>query len=173
MRWAVLAGAVLAAFVIAVFVVGALLPVNHVATAAIDLKQPPEKIWTVIADEESAPAWRGEVKSVRRLQPQNGHEVWQETNQHGQSLELETTVYEPPSQLVRKIITPGAGFGGEWEYRITPVEGGSIVQVTERGEVYNPLFRFVSMFVKGHDATMKQYLRDLARRFGEEARWVR
>jgi len=173
MRWWVLAGAVVAAFVIAVFITGALLPVNHVATVAIDLKQPPEMIWTVIADEQSAPTWRSDVKSVSRLPDVDGHQVWEETDAHGNKLAFETTAFEPPTHLVRKIVSKDAAFGGHWEYRVTPLAKGSIVQITERGEIYNPLFRFVSMFIMGHDATMKAYLRDLAKKFGEEPRWVK
>ena len=40
--------------------------------------------------------------------------------------------------------------------------------ITERGVVYNPIFRFVSRFLMGYTATMKTYLNALARRFGGE-----
>ena len=33
--------------------------------------------------------------------------------------------------------------------------------ITENGEVYNPLFRFMSRFVFGHTATIDKYLEDL------------
>jgi hypothetical protein len=42
------------------------------------------------------------------------------------------------------------------------------VTITERGVVYNPIFRFVSRFLMGYTATMKTYLNALARRFGGE-----
>ena len=41
---------------------------------------------------------------------------------------------------------------------------GTRVSITERGEVYNPIFRFLSRFVFGHTGTMETYLRDLARK---------
>ena len=40
--------------------------------------------------------------------------------------------------------------------------------MAEDGEVYNPIFRFVSRFVMGHHATMDRYLRNLGRKFGGE-----
>ena len=45
-------------------------------------------------------------------------------------------------------------------------DGGSVVTITERGSVYNPVFRFVSRFILGHTATMETYLRSLGHRFG-------
>ena len=38
-------------------------------------------------------------------------------------------------------------------------------RITENGEVYNPLFRFVSRFVMGHTRTIDTYLGDVARHF--------
>ena len=57
-------------------------------------------------------------------------------------------------------------FGGSWEYRVTAEGAGSRVQVTEHGEVYNPVFRFVSRFIMGHSATASAYLKALGARFG-------
>jgi len=38
------------------------------------------------------------------------------------------------------------------------------VTITEDGEVYNPIFRFMSAYVFGHTATIEQYLTDLESR---------
>ena len=43
---------------------------------------------------------------------------------------------------------------------------GSRVQITEHGEVYNPVFRFVSRFIMGHTTTASAYLKALGARFG-------
>ena len=40
-----------------------------------------------------------------------------------------------------------------------------MVTIVERGEVSNPVFRFVSRFVMGHARTIEDYLNDLARKF--------
>ncbi len=39
-----------------------------------------------------------------------------------------------------------------------PAPQGSTLTITEDGEVYNPIFRFMSRFVFGHEATMAAYL---------------
>ena len=46
------------------------------------------------------------------------------------------------------------------------VAGGTALRITEDGEVYNPLFRFMSQFVFGHHATVDTFLTDLGRKFG-------
>lgn len=40
------------------------------------------------------------------------------------------------------------------EYRLVPDGAGTRVTITENGEVYNPLFRFVSRFLMGHTSTI-------------------
>jgi hypothetical protein len=42
---------------------------------------------------------------------------------------------------------------------------GTELTITENGEVYNPLFRFVSRFIMGHAATIEKYQRDVAAHF--------
>ncbi len=41
---------------------------------------------------------------------------------------------------------------------IVPAPNGTTLTITEDGEVYNPIFRFMSRFVFGHEATMATYL---------------
>ncbi len=47
-------------------------------------------------------------------------------------------------------------------------DGGSLVTITEDGEVYNPLFRFLSRYVFGYAATMDSFLARLAKSLGEK-----
>jgi hypothetical protein len=54
-------------------------------------------------------------------------------------------------------------FGGKWTYELTPSGTGTMLRITEDGEVYNPVFRFVSRFVMGHTATMDKYLADVGK----------
>ena len=74
---------------------------------------------------------------------------------------MEVSGEEPPRRLVTRIADEDLPFGGTWTYRLEPDGGGTRVTITEDGEVYNPVFRFVSRFVMGHDATLRTYLDDL------------
>ncbi len=152
---------------IIVFVIGSFLPEEHVASKTLTLRQPPETVWQVISDFANQPKWNSEMKSVERLPDRNGHAVWQE-EMSGMKIPLETLETEAPKKLVRRIASEDLGFGGDWEYIITPtIEGGCQLTITERGKVPNALFRFMSKYVFGHTATMEKYMRALAGKFGE------
>ena len=61
-----------------------------------------------------------------------------------------------PSRLVTRI-RPGQPFGGTWTIEIADAQ----VRITENGEVYNPLFRFLARFLFGHTATIDGALKKL------------
>lgn len=152
---------------IIIFLIGSFLPEDHVASKTLTLRQPPETVWQVISDFANQPKWNPEMKSVERLPDRNGHAVWQE-EMSGMKIPLETLETEAPKKLVRRIASEDLGFGGDWEYIITPtIEGGSQLTITERGKVPNALFRFMSKYVFGHTATMEKYMTALAGKFGE------
>jgi len=73
---------------------------------------------------------------------------------------------EVPTRLVTRITDRSLPFGGSWEYLVTGDGNGSRVQITGHGEVYNPVFRFVSRFIMGHSATASASLKALGARFG-------
>jgi hypothetical protein len=77
---------------------------------------------------------------------------------------LRSTAFEPPRRLVTRIADEDLPFGGTWTYELEPLGASTRVILTENGEVYNPIFRFVSRFLLGHDATMIVYLDALEER---------
>lgn len=152
---------------IVAYVVGSFLPENHVASKTLTLKQSPETVWQVVTDFANQPKWNSEMKSVEQLPDRNGHTVWQE-EMSGMKIPLETLETEAPKKLVRRIASDDLGFGGDWQYVITPTpEGGSQLTITEFGKVPSPLFRFMSKYIFGHTATMEAYMKALAGKFGE------
>ena len=173
MRYALYVLAALVALVLMVVAVGAMLPVKHTASRQVKLHQPPEKVFALINDPATFPAWRGKVKGskeikVEILPEKNGHRMFRETGADGTIL-YEVITVEPNKRLVTRIADPSLPFGGKWTYEILPVGDSTTLRITEDGEVYNPVFRFASRFIFGHSATIEQYLRDVARRFGEDS----
>ena len=68
--------------------------------------------------------------------------------------------------LVTTIDTPGLPYGGRWIWSVE--EAGplqSTVTIVEEGEVYSPLFRFISRFVIGHEATLRGAMDQLGESF--------
>ncbi len=151
---------------LAVVIIGALLPQGHLASRSIRLRRTPSEVWAAIHDIEGFTAWRTGLKKVERLPDADGRTRWKEVGAHN-TIPYEIVEAAPPSRLVTRIADPNPPFGGTWTYVVEPAADGSIVTITERGEVHNPVFRFMARFVFGHTATIDEYLRDLAKKFGE------
>lgn len=167
MKWILIVVGCLALLVALVALVGSLLPVKHVATRAARLHQPPAAIWAAITGVDAFPSWRTSVKKIERLPDHQGRPSWREVDNHGQAVPFEIEEWVPSQRFVTRIADPRLPFGGSWTYEIRTADGGSELRITENGEVYNPIFRFLSRFVFGHHATMDAYLRALGQKFGE------
>jgi hypothetical protein len=70
----------------------------------------------------------------------------------------------PPQRLVGRIADKSLPYGGSWTYVLEGAPEGTRLTITENGEVYNPIFRFLSKFVFGHTKTMDDYLASLQKR---------
>ncbi len=96
-----------------------------------------------------------------------GHEAWIE---HGSNCQLPLEVVEaiPPKRLLVRIAGEDLPFGGVWTYELAVEGAATRLTVTEDGEIYSPLFRFVARFILGHDVTLRSYLGDLVADLGGE-----
>jgi hypothetical protein len=103
------------------------------------------------------------VKAVERVSTGPAGPSWVEISPSGDRMPIETVEAVPPRRFVGRI-GPGLPFGGTWTYEIEPAGAGSTLTITERGEIYNPIFRFMARFVFGHTATMEKYLEALRRK---------
>lgn len=117
--------------------IGWLLPVEHQATQSAVIPAPPANVFAAIQD-------------VERFAP----------------LEIQIEQSDAPTFMRTRIIDPDGAFGGTWTYVLVPDAGGTLLTITEDGEVYNPIFRFLSRFVFSQTATIEEYLDDLGRRLG-------
>ena len=134
MRWILYGTAAIAVVVFLVAAIGASLPVKHTATRTARVALPPEALYTVLTEMKF-----GDVP------------VHWERQQR-------------PSLLVSRVDASEKAFGGTWTYRIAPAPNGSELTITEDGEVYNVIFRFMSRFVIGHYATLDAYIKNLQTR---------
>lgn len=157
--WILLIVAVPVGLIVLMAGIGLLLPKAHVVSRSATYLCSSSELFRIITDFRSMPTWRSGLREVR---PREGGEGWVEVNKMGE-LPLEMIENVPDQKLVMKI-APGLKFGGTWTYELVPREGRCTLTITERGEVYNPIFRFLSRFVIGHSANIEQYHRDLAKR---------
>ena len=167
MKWILWIFIALAGVLMLITLIGWLLPKAHSVSREAQFPEPPETIWKAITDIEAMPAWRQGLKSVEHLPDKNGLPSWVETSASG-TIPFETVVSQPPSKLIVRIADPGLPFGGTWTYEITPVAAGSSLRIREDGEVYNPVFRFLSRYVFGYSGTIDAYLKSLERRLAEQ-----
>ncbi|WP_420449838.1 SRPBCC family protein [Candidatus Palauibacter sp.] len=157
---------VVASLVGVVYGVGSALPQEHVAAVRAEFAVPAEEIFATVVDYRAYPEWRPSVESIEELPARDGKPAWLELGATG-PLPMELTESEPPSRLVSTILSEGLPFGGRWIFEIEPTTAGATVTITEEGEVYSPVFRFVSRYLMGHHATMSLFLSDLAAHFDE------
>jgi hypothetical protein len=145
--------------------VGSRLPVRHRARMEVRVDAPPAAAFALVADVARAPTWRKDVASVELLAAENGMPGFRETGKRG-TITYRIEAAEAPHRFVTRIADTGLGYGGRWTWDIRGDGSGSIVTITEDGEVDSPLFRFMSRYVFGHYASLQSYLQSLAATLG-------
>jgi hypothetical protein len=134
MKWILWTVVSLIAVVGVVALIGYFLPVGHEASRSAEINRPPAEVFALVSDLGNYPSW------------------WPES-------EIKVAVVEsvPPTRFVTKIVGETA-FGGTWTMEISPTPNGSRLTITERGEIYNLIFRTLAKFVFGYTSTMDECL---------------
>jgi uncharacterized protein YndB with AHSA1/START domain len=140
MKWILRTILALVVFVGVIALVGYSLPVGHEASGSADINASPEKVFALIANPNDYKSW------------------WD-----GADVKSEVVESIAPTKLVTRIVGE-TQFGGTWTIEITPIPTGSRVTITERGEVYNVVFRALSKFVFGYTSTMDSCLEAMKKR---------
>src|SRR5439155_11902889 len=131
-----------ALLVATIAIIGSRLPKSHTASRTVRFRRSAEEIFDTLTDYRSFPSWRADVKSVRELD--DGRRGWIETTRHG-DMPLEIIESDRPQKFVTRIADPKLPFGGTWTWQIVSIAPEECeVTVTEDGEIYNPLFRFMA-----------------------------
>lgn len=114
--------------------IGYCLPVAHEASRSAELNKPPDQVFALIADPNRYQGW------------------WD-----GAEVKTEIVERVPPTKLVTKIVGE-TQFGGTWTFDIAPTPNGSRLTITERGEIYNVIFRALAKYAFGYTGTMESFL---------------
>ena len=142
MKWALWIVLSLVGAVGLVAMIGFFLPVAHEAARSADIAAPPERVFALLADVDSYKAW------------------WD-----GAEVRSEVVERVPTSRIVTRVVGE-TQFGGTWTIDIAPAGTGSHVTITERGEVYNVIFRTLAKFVFGYTSSMESCLKAAQQHFG-------
>lgn len=151
--------------ILVVFVVGTALPAEHRVSHSRQVSATPEQVWARLSATEEQTAWRKDLKSIKLLSSEP--KKWVETMSMG-DVPMVLVESVPSSRMVTKIDSEDLPFGGSWTFELAPNEGGTKVTITEEGVVKNPVFRFMSRFIFGHETTMKSYLSQLQASYSSE-----
>ena len=141
-----------------VVAVGYELPVSHSVAREAVYHQSPDRLFNALTEVEAFPRWRSDVTRIEVISKDPLR--WREHGKNG-SILFEVAERQPPVRLVTRIADTSLPFGGSWLYEFYPDGGDTRLRITERGEVYNPVFRLMSRFVFGHTATIDRCLADL------------
>ena len=114
--------------------VGYFLPVGHEASRSAEFNKPPDQVFALVSNPNTYQSW------------------WD-----GATVKSEVVESAPPSRIVTRVIGE-TQFGGTWTMEIVPTPTGSRLTITERGEIYNVVFRTLSKFVFGYTSTMESCL---------------
>lgn len=134
MRWILWTIVALVGVVGVIALVGYFLPVAHEASRSAEFNTPPDQVFALIADPNTYKGW------------------WD-----GAEVKTEIVERVPPTKLVTKIVGE-TQFGGTWMFEVVPTPSGSRLTITERGEIYNVIFRALAKYVIGYTGTMNSFL---------------
>ncbi|TGK44680.1 LIC10604 family protein [Leptospira andrefontaineae] len=150
----------LVGFIVLLVLSGYLLPKDHIASVEKDFSSSSENIFKIIRNIREYKDWRSGLESVNI----ESDKIWIESDSHGNNIRFGIIEERFPNYLHTKILSEDLPFGGGWEFDIHQNGPNTKLKITENGFVTNPLFRVLSKFVFGHDATMKVYLEDLSKK---------
>ncbi|MEO6436010.1 MAG: SRPBCC family protein [Tepidisphaeraceae bacterium] len=166
LKWTFIVVGGLVLLVCAVAVIGLMLPKGHHAAKSVTLRAAPVEVFAVITDFAKAGEWRSGLQRVEMLPNEGGAVMFREIGGQG-PMTFRVEALEPPTRLVTRIADKSLPFGGTWTYDLRPQGSGTELTITEDGEVYNPIFRFMSTFFFSQTAAIEAYLASLERRLGE------
>lgn len=161
MKWLLYLVSVLVLAIAVLFATGLSLPrrTTHARTAQV--RQPPEKVFALLADVQSMARWSRNTEKVELLPPIDGKEATRQTFKDGMVMTVITAESAAPNRLVRVLGDARAPFMGSWSYKITATPaGGSQVELTEVSEISNPFYRLL-VKLAGPTKYMDQHLEDL------------
>lgn len=165
MRILLVIGVVVVAIMLAIVVTGSLLPKRHVVSRSASYRATPERLFALIAGPQN---WRPDVVRSESVADGSGRELMRETTRNGETILYEVVDRVAPTSIKRRIATEKLPYSGTWTYSLRADGESTAVRITEDGEVYNPVFRFVSRFILGQTRTMDNYLQALGKTLGQQ-----
>jgi uncharacterized protein YndB with AHSA1/START domain len=145
-------------------VAGVLLPAEHESVERTLVDRPPETVWRVLIDLDGMPRWRSDLTALERLPDLDGRPAWREIG-GGRARVMRLATAEPPRRLVIERTVDGHPGLPVRTVELVSTARGTLVTVSERGRVGNPLGR-VLVRLRVRRGALDRFLHDLDRRLG-------
>jgi hypothetical protein len=162
MKWVFIIAGVLILITAVIYITGLLLPVSHTATVRAVVHMPVASAWRRITDFSKYQDWRKNIKKVELI----SSDEWVESDEHNNTIPYKMEMLADGSKLKTEITGAKLPFGGYWIIELNGLNNDTEITITEYGKVYNPVFRTLSKFVFGHEASIKSYLKYLGESAG-------
>ncbi len=147
-------------------VVGSCVPATHTASMSVTVAMPRDRVWSLLNDVESFPAWLPGIDKVEMLPERDGHRVFRQF-QGRNSFVLEETVKAAPSVVTRTIADDNGMFSGSWEHRLEEAgPGRTTITVVETGTVNAAIPRAIMRLFVGYDRSLNAFSAALRIRCG-------
>jgi hypothetical protein len=155
------------------YALGSRYPADHTTAVTGTVDAAPAAVFDRIAAVNDGPTWRPEVKSVTMLAPDAGRDHWIEHLGYGDSMSFLATLSKQPAaptfQGRRSVVldTPGASYGGTWDYRLSPGPEAKTTRltITETGFIHPPIYRFMMYRILGMSYNLDHYMADIQASF--------
>ena len=144
-------------------VIGSRLPKAHVASGSRAFHQPPQQVYAIARNFQDAASWRPDVSKIEVFDGPPGQVRFREHGKHG-VVNYGLVEDVPGHRMVTRILDTDLGYSGSWTYVFAASGDGTVLTITENGEVSNVLFRFMSRYFFSQTATIEAYLAALGRR---------
>jgi len=156
-KWLLYILLALGGLVALVAIIGFTLPKGHRASKTVVYNAPRDVVFAALSDVGRYADWRSDVKKIEMLPDDNGRRMFRE---HGGNGVITFRIEEStvPSRMLIRIADRSLPFGGTWTHELkATASGGTELTTTEDGEVYNPIFRFMSRYFFSPTATIEAY----------------
>ncbi|MEO7520908.1 MAG: SRPBCC family protein [Gemmatimonas sp.] len=164
MYWILFVMGALVSVVAALVMGGLATPRLHVASRRMVVRAPVGLVWRTVREVYAYADWRPALTEAVISIGDDGEE-WRESTR-GASTRFGVTVDEPPHRFGARILDDDIPYVGEWTWTFEPAGNGTLVTITVRGEIGNPMSRFIRTHMTGHAAPIDAYLAALATRVG-------
>ena len=154
--------------VVGIYFYGRAQPKTVEVSVQAELNKPQAVVWDLLADPSRRPEWRPFVDRVGQIADDNeGREVWRELDHSGDRFDFAVVSRLAPKRLVIEVSSVDQiGMEGRWIWELSSQGNETVIQLTERTAIDNPLWRGLNRLTRDPYETVEMEVGLLAEHLG-------